>query len=71
MTSTWRSSTPTRLKRTKPCKVCSLPASEAELVTAGLSFGWSPRSLAARFKGLTRSEITAHARRGVSSEKED
>ena len=65
-----RSRHPTRPRRTKPCKVCRLPASEAGLVDAGLAFGWSPRSLAARFKSLTRSEITAHARRCVSEEKE-
>ena len=54
---------PTRPRRTKPCRVCSLPATELDLLDAGLSFGWSARSLAARFGTVTRKDITAHTRK--------
>ena len=53
------------------CRVCALPASEAELVTAGLLSGWSPRSLAARFEGVTRKDVVRHARHCVNQREED
>jgi hypothetical protein len=50
--------------------VCALPASEADLVTAGLLSGWSPRSLAARFEGVTRKDVVRHARNCVNEREE-
>ncbi len=49
-----------RARASPTCKVCKLPASEAGLVTGGLSAGWSPRRLAERFNSLTRRDITGH-----------
>jgi hypothetical protein len=57
--------------RRKSCRVCALPASEADLVTGGLLSGWSPRSLAARFVILTRKDVTAHMRSCVVNDKEE
>jgi hypothetical protein len=48
---------------TKLCRVCKLPPSEAGLINGGLSAGWSPRRLSARFGTVTRRDITNHARK--------
>jgi len=53
------------------CRVCALPPSEADLVTAGLLSGWSPRSLAARFSGINRKDVVGHARNCVSEKEEE
>jgi len=58
-------------RRPKTCKVCRLPASEADLVNGGLLSGWSARSLAARFTSLTRKDVVFHARNCVSEKKEE
>ncbi len=55
-----RARNPTRLRRTKPCRVCRLPATELDLLNGGLSFGWSARSLAARFGTVTRRDVQGH-----------
>ncbi len=55
----------------KPCKVCRLPASEADLVNGGLLLGWSPRSIAARFKDINRKAVVYHAKNCVSEAKEE
>ena len=55
----------------KRCRVCALPASEADLVTGGLLSGWSARSLAARFDGINRKDVVGHGRDCVSEEKEE
>ena len=62
---------PTSPTRRRPCRVCELPASELDLLEHGLMYGWSARSLAARFTSLTRRDVAYHARNCVSSEKED
>ncbi len=58
-----RSRSPTRRK---PCRVCSLPSSELQLLEAGLLLGWSARSLASRFGTLNRRAVTYHQRNCVS-----
>ena len=48
----------------RSCKVCSLPTtSERELVEGAFLAGWSPRSISARFKTLTRTDVRRHAER--------
>lgn len=42
------------------CKVCRLPPSEAGLVEGASRSGLSPRSVAARFKTLSRKDVSAH-----------
>lgn len=61
---------PTGPARRRPCKVCRLPASEADLVNGGLLSGWSARSLASRFNTLTRKDVAGHMRNCVVSEAE-
>jgi hypothetical protein len=63
-----RSRIPTRRK---PCKICRLPASELELLEAGLAFSWSPRSLAARFGTVTRKNVVFHARNCIATEEKE
>jgi hypothetical protein len=58
-------------RRPKPCKVCGLPASEADLLNGGLLAGWSPRSLAARFTSINRKDVVFHAKNCVIEKKED
>ena len=60
----------TRLRASpkRRCRVCSLPASELDLVDGGLLSGWSPRSLAGRFNTLTRKDVSAHMSKCVVSE---
>jgi hypothetical protein len=60
-----RSRSPTRRK---PCRVCSLPSSELQLLEAGLLLGWSARSLSARFGSVTRTDISSHQKNCVVSE---
>jgi hypothetical protein len=52
----------------RKCRVCELPATELDLVEGGILSGWSPRSLAARFKTLTRKDVSAHMCKCVVSE---
>ncbi len=54
----------------KPCKVCLLlPPSEAALVEKGILIGWSPRSIAARFNGITRRDVQRHMKCVVNETK--
>jgi len=59
---------PTGPTRRRPCRVCSLPASELDLLNGGLLSGWSPRSLALRFGTLNRTAVAYHQRNCVVSE---
>jgi hypothetical protein len=60
---------PTR-RRPKKCRACSLPAGELVLLERGLMYGWSARSLAARFSSLSRRAVVFHQRNCVVSEAE-
>jgi hypothetical protein len=57
--------------RRKPCRVCSLPSSELQLLEHGLIYGWSARFLAARFKSLSRRDVQGHMKCAVNKEKEE
>jgi hypothetical protein len=57
--------------RRRPCRACSLPASELDLLNGGLLSGWSPRSLAARFTSISRKDVAYHAKNCVSEKKEE
>lgn len=57
-----------RPRRRKACRLCSLPASEADLVEGGVLSGWSSRSVAARFASINRRDIARHMRNCVVSE---
>ena len=57
---------PTGPTRRRPCKVCRLPASEADLVNGGLLLGWSARSLAAKFTSISRRNVAYHAKNCLS-----
>jgi hypothetical protein len=59
------------LRQGRACRVCSLPASELDLLNGGLTFGWSARSLAARFSSITRKDVVGHARNCVSEKEEE
>ena len=54
----------------KSCRVCRLPPSEVDLVEGGTLSGWSPRSIAARFTGITRRDVAGHMARCVSQREE-
>ncbi len=54
--------------RRKTCRVCRLPSSELDLVNGGLMYGWSARSLAARFGSATKKNVAHHQRNCVASE---
>jgi hypothetical protein len=49
-----------------------LPSSERDLVEGASLYGWSPRSIAARFSTITRKDVAGHmAWCVVSEEKEE
>ena len=52
--------------RRRPCRVCSLPASELDLLNGGLLSSWSARSLAARFTSISRRNVAYHAKNCLS-----
>jgi uncharacterized protein (DUF433 family) len=58
--------------RSPTCKVCKLPPGERDLINGGLSAGWSPRRLAARFGTVSRKDVVFHAKFcGSEEEKEE
>lgn len=58
-------------RHSKACRVCRLPPSEAELVEGASLSGWSPRSVAARFVGITRRDVAGHMTKCVANEEKE